>query len=182
VTDRPSQPRAPEKDQLKPFHAKDVTTGQEAADTVAAVLKHAAERDEAAKKKTAPKAQPIWMLPLGLTMAVLATFLLVAPPPWVVVNPIAAQTPEAQLASLERALWIQINAVEAFVLRSGRLPQTLEEAGAGGEGLVYSTTGQTYVLCAEVVGRDPSCFNSAVESPREWGTRMIPDLSGRIGG
>jgi hypothetical protein len=177
VTDRSSEPRAPEKDQLKPFHAKEVTTGKEAADTVAAVLKHAAERDEAAKKRTAPKAQPIWMLPLGLTMAVLATFLLVAPPPWVVVNPIAAQTPENQMASLERALWVEINAIEVYFSRNGRYPQTLAEAGAGGEGLIYTLSGQSYVVCAEVVGRDPSCFNSAVESPRAWAARVIPDMS-----
>lgn len=182
MTERPSERRAPEKDQIKPFHAKEVTTGQETADTVAAVLKHAAERDEAAKKRTAPKAQPIWMLPLGLTMAVLATFLLVAPPPWVVVNPIAAQTPDDQLASLERALYFQINAVEFFVSENGRLPQTLAEANAGGDGLIYRPSGQTYVVCAEVVGLDPTCFNSAVESAREWAAREIPDLSSRIGG
>jgi len=181
VTERPSERRAPEKDQLKPFHAKDVTTGKEAADTVAAVLKHAAERDEAAKKRTAPKAQPIWMLPLGLTMAVLATFLLVAPPPWVVVDPIAAQTPEDQVASLERALWVPISNVEGFLIRNGRLPQTLAEAGIRTDAFDYTPSGQTYVVCATVAARDV-CFNSAVESARDWAARTIPDFSQRVGG
>src|SRR5688572_21172287 len=102
LTERPSDTRATDKDP-KPFHAKEVSTGQEAADTVAAVLKHAQARDEAAKKRQAPKAQPIWMLPLGLTLAVLATFLLIAPPPWVVVNPIAAQEPAQQIEVTESA-------------------------------------------------------------------------------
>ncbi len=176
MTERPSESRAPERDQIKPFHAKDVTTGKEAADTVAAVLKHAAERDEAARKKTTPKAQPIWMLPMGLTLAVLATLLLVAPPPWVVVNPIAAQTPEAQLASLEQALWIQINKVEGYLIQNGRLPQTLAEAGGGAEGVDYTLSGQSYVLCGTVAGRD-TCFNSSAESAREWAAREIPDMS-----
>jgi hypothetical protein len=114
VTERPSEGPTTDKDQIKPFHAKEVTTGQETADVVAAVLKHAAAREEAAKKKTAPKPQPIWMLPLGLTLAVLATFLLVAPPPWVVVNPIAAQTPEDEVASTRRAVWANAMKIEGY--------------------------------------------------------------------
>ena len=49
MTDRPSGGRT-DNDQIKPFHAKEVTTGQEAADVVKAVIEHAAAREAAAKR------------------------------------------------------------------------------------------------------------------------------------
>ena len=47
---------------LRPYHKKDKGSGQEAADALAAVLTHAAERDEAAEHKQGPKKQSKWML------------------------------------------------------------------------------------------------------------------------
>lgn len=181
MTEGPSHDRPSDKDQIKPFHAREVATGQEAADVVAAVLKHAHERDEAAKKKTAPKAQPIWMLPLGLTMAVLATFLLIAPPPWVVVNPIAAQAPEDQLRDVRAAIILYGSKIEGFRIANGRYPQTLAEAGVTVEGIDYTPRGESYVLISSV-GADAVVFNSADESLRDWGARMVGDLSRDIGG
>lgn len=181
MTDGPSHDRPADKDQIKPFHAKEVATGQETADVVAAVIKHAAERDEAAKKKTAPKAQPIWMLPLGLMLSVLAGLLLVAPPTWVVVNPIAAQAPEEQLLNVSTAIAIYGSKIEQYRITFGRLPQTLAEAGIEVEGIDYTPQGESYVLIASVGDQDV-VFNSAVESLREWGQREAGNVSRRIGG
>ena len=183
MTDGPShdRPADADKDQIKPFHAKEVATGQETADVVAAVLKHAAERDEAAKQKMAPKAQPIWMLPLGLMLSVLAGFLLVAPPTWVVVNPIAAQAPEEQVMRLSSQLWLDINKVEAYRITNGSFPRTLAEVGGGGEGIEYSNRGPSYVISA-VLGEEVLLFDSSIESARDWAQREIGDLSRRIGG
>lgn len=181
MTDGPSHDRPADKDEIKPFHAKEVATGQETADVVAAVLKHAAERDEAAKKKMAPKAQPIWMLPLGLMMSVLAGFLLVAPPAWVVVNPIAAQAPEEQLLNVRTAIAIYGQRIETFRNANGRLPATLAEAGVTVEGIDYTPQGESYLLIASVGDRD-LVFNSAVESLRDWALREAGNVSRRIGG
>lgn len=170
MTERPSESRTTDKDP-KPFHAKEVTTGQEAADVLAAVLKHAQARDEAAKKKTAPKPQPIWMLPLGLTLAVLATFLLVAPPPWVVMNPIAAQEPEDALADAQRAVYMYASRIEGYRMRNGRPPQTLAEAGVTVETLDYSPLGADYLLIARAGERDV-VFNSAQETLTDWAARL----------
>ena len=180
MTERPSEGRATDKDQIKPFHAREVTTGQETADVVAAVLKHAAEKDEAAKKKTAPKPQPMWMLPMGLTLAVLATFLLVAPPPWVVVNPIAAQAPADAVESLQSAFFFYGSKIEGYRQSNGRLPQTLAEAGVTVEGLDYTVNGDHYMLISSVGQRDV-VFNSAVESLRDWAARELPGLRDRMG-
>ncbi len=179
MTERPSEGRGTDKDQIKPFHAREVSTGQEAADVVAAVIKHAAERDEAAKLKTAPKPQPIWMLPLGLTLAVLATFLLIAPPPWVVVNPIAAQTPENALASTRKAIYFTANRIEVYRMNNGRLPRTLDEAGGPAAGLDYSVIGEGYLLAA-TVGDSDVVFNSSVEGLLDWAARV--GVSFDIGG
>jgi hypothetical protein len=181
VTEGPSNDRPSDKDQIKPFHARDVATGQETADVVAAVLKHAQARDDAAKKKAAPKAQPIWMLPLGLLMSVLAGFLLVAPPAWVVVNPIAAQAPEDQLVNVRGAIVFYGSRIEGYRIANGRLPQTLAEAGVTVEGFDYSVQGESYVLIASVEGQDV-VFNSGVESLRDWAQREAGNISRRIGG
>jgi hypothetical protein len=180
VTERPSEGRTTDKDQIKPFHAKEVSTGQETADVVKAVLEHAAARDEAAKKRTAPKPQPIWMLPMGLTLAVLATFLIVAPPPWVVVNPIAAQAPEDAVENLQSALFLSGSRIEGYLQRNGRLPQTLAEAGVTVPGLEYRVTGAHYMLIS-TIGDQDIFFNSAVESLREWGARELPGLREKMG-
>ena len=172
MTEGPPQDRPVDKDQIKPFHAKEASTGQETADVLSAVLKHAAERDEAAKKKTAHKPQPIWMLPLGLTLSVLAGFLIVAPPPWVVVNPIAAQVPEDQLVRARNSILYYGNKIEAYLITNGRLPQTAAEAGVTVEGIDYAPQGGGYVLITSVAGRDV-VFNSSVESLRDWAQREI---------
>lgn len=179
MTEGPSHDRPSDKDQIKPFHAREVATGKEAADVVAAVIKHAQERDVAAKKKTAQKPQPIWMLPLGLTMAVLATFLLIAPPSWVVVNPIAAQAPEDQLQSVRAAIAIYGQRIEGYRITNGRYPRTLAEAGVTVEGFEYTLRGESYELASTVGGRRIS-FNSASESLRDWGAREVVSLE--IGG
>ena len=181
MNDRPPQDRPADKDQIKPFHARDTATGQQAADAVAAVIKHAAERDEAAKKKAPPKPQPVWMLPLGMTLAVLATFLLVAPPPWVVVNPIAAQEPEDALTDLRGAIFLYGTKIDGYRIRNGRLPQTLAEAGVAVEDLDYSVSGGNYVL-SSTVGDRAVVFNSAVETLQAWAAREAGNISRDIGG
>ncbi len=181
MTEGPSQDRPADKDQIKPFHAKEASTGQETADILSAVLKHAAERDVAAKKKAAPKATPLWMLPVGVMLSVLAGFLLVAPPAWVVVNPIAAQAPEDQVDKLAAAIYMSGMRIESYLATNGRLPQTLTEAGvaAGGQGIDYTVTGQTYTLISSV-GEQTLLFDSRMHNWREWGQREVGNLE--IGG
>jgi len=157
-----------ENDEVKPFHAKGVDPGQETADVVAAVLKHAAERERAAKSKTAPKKQPKW-------------YLLIWSPEWVVLNPIAPPATEQRVEKLSGAMWLAINKIEAFNLDNERLPQSLMEAGANEASLTDTLVGSSYVLSAEV-GEEALVFNSAVQTPREWGIANAGGLSERIGG
>ena len=116
-------------DQVHPYHARDEARGQETADAVAAVLKHAAEREEHARARSTPRKQPRWMLPLGIQLAVLAVYLLISPPGWVTVHPIQAPDPAVQEQGLKMAMYIQSQQIEAFRIRNGRLPSSLEEIG-----------------------------------------------------
>jgi hypothetical protein len=178
VTDRPSHDSTSEKDKVRPYHAKEAAPGQEAAEVVAAVLKHAAEREQAAQQKAPPKQQPKWMLPLGLNLGVLAVYLLIAPPAWVVVNPIAPPPDEELIEGTRTAMYFATAKIEAYRARVGRLPATLAEAGvAGADGFDYTPRGESYVLIA-FVGEEAVSFDSSQQSAAEW----AGNLSTRIGG
>jgi len=171
-----------EKDEVKPFHARDVSSGQEAADAVAAVLKHAQERDAAARAKTPPKKQPKWLLPLGVNLGVFAAYLLIWSPDWVVLNPIAPPPTEERVETTYNAMWMALNKIEGFRMTNQRLPRNLQEAGVADTSLEYTRQGESnYVLITEV-GEEVLQFNSAVTTAREWGNQYANSMSRRIGG
>ena len=163
--------RMSDRDQIKPYHAPDASSGQETADVVADVLRHAAERDEAASLRAGPKPQPKWMLPLAMNMGLLAVYFLVAQPSWTTVNPIQPPPAQEQAQSLRLAIAIEgIGRIDGFLLANGRLPRSLEEAGAGGlDGMVeYVVRGDaTYALIA-TVGEEVIAYDSATMTPEEF--------------
>jgi hypothetical protein len=171
-----------ENDEVKPFHARDVASGQEAADAVAAVLKHAKERDAAAKAKAPPKKQPKWLLPLGVNLGVFAAYLLIWSPDWVVLNRIQPPPAAERIETTYNAMYMALNRIEGYRQNNDRLPQTLAELGISGAGLDYTLQGtSSYVLIAEV-GEELLQFNSAVQTPQEWGQQYASTMSRRIGG
>jgi hypothetical protein len=177
VTERPAHDTASEKDKVRPYHARDLASGQETAEAVAAVLKHAAEREEAAREKIRPKQQPRWMLPLGLNLGVLAVYLLIAPPGWVVVSPIAPPPDAERVEDLRTAMYFATVKIDGFRAANDRLPATLVEAGVSGNGIDYNPRGNTYVLTA-TLGEEVVLFDSSQQSAAEW----AGDVSSRIGG
>ena len=118
-----------DQDQVKPYHAKDAAPGQEAADVVAEVLQHAAEREEAAKQKVGPKSPPKWMLPLTVNLGVLALYFLIAQPEFLVVT--AADDPrtavEVDQGARRSVHQYGIVQIDAFLAANGRLPASLDE-------------------------------------------------------
>ncbi len=154
-------------DQIHPYHAKDKASGQEAADAVAAVLQHAAVHDKAASARPAPKKQPKWMLPLGVNLGVFAVYLLLAPPDWVVVNPIATQPMEERVEDLRLAMYMQAMRVDSYQQTHGELPATLEDAGSAIPGVEYIRQGSDrYRLVATV--EDEILLYDSTESAAEW--------------
>ncbi len=149
--------------QVRPYHAKDEARGQEAADAVAAVLKHAAEREQLAHKKPPSKKQPKWMLPLAVNLGVLAVYLLIAPPSWVTVNPVQGPDLARQSDDLKAAMWFQAQQIEAYKVQNGRLPVTLAESGRVTPGLEYVRDGDRFRLIA-IVGEAPVIWDSAASN------------------
>ncbi|MDP2956529.1 MAG: hypothetical protein Q8N53_08910 [Longimicrobiales bacterium] len=163
-------------DQVRPFHSKGEARGQEAAEAVAAVLKHAAVRDQAAHERPAPKKQPKWMLPLGINLGVLAVYLLIAPPKWVVVNPIDPPDLAAQSDDLKRAMWFQAQRIEAYRIQNGRLPALLADAGSSTPGVEYVREGDRYQLIG-MVGEAPVIWDSTGSN-----TEFAALVAGALGG
>ena len=147
-------------DQVRPYHAKDEAHGQEAAEAVAAVLKHAADKDKAAHAKPTPRKQPKWMLPLGINLAVLAVYLLIAPPAWVVMNPIQPPDLAVQTSDLKKAIWFQAQRIEAYRLQHGQLPAQLADAGSPTPGVEYVKEGDRFRLVG-MVGGVPVVWDSS---------------------
>jgi len=137
-------------DQIRPYHA---TTGSETADSLAEVLEHAAAREEAAHKRTGPKKSPKWMLPLGINLGVFAVYLLIAPPDWVVMDPLEGPPPAEQSRSMRVAMYFQSQRIEAYRLENGRLPDALADAGTPVPGVEYNKRGaDRYELVADAGG------------------------------
>ena len=161
-------------DKPRPYHAK---SGAETADTLAEVLEHAAARDVAAHKRGAPKTQPKWMLPLGINLGVFAIYLLIAPPAWVVMDPIEGPPPAEQLRSLKGSMYFQINAIDNYAIVNGRLPATLDEAGSVTPGVEYvRQSGDLYQLIGHA--GDETLIYSSTEDP----IAFVGDALSRLGG
>jgi len=171
-----------EKDHVGPYHAKNVAPGQEAADVVAEVLKHAAEREEASHTRVRPKGPPKWMLPLTVQLGVLALYFLIAQPEFLVVNPLDESRPTAQrVIQLKNAMYMDgIARIDAFLQLNGRLPATLEEAGSGlGElGIDYTVRGDSTYLLITTIDTETILFDSATQRPAEFVGNLAATLPG----
>ena len=184
MTDRPTHDSTSEQDRVQPFHAKETASGQEAAEAVAAVLKHAAERDQAAKQKAPPKQQPKWMLPLGLNLGVLATYLLIAPPEWrdwVEVNPINPPPDAEVVDNLRTGMWMTSTKIESYLAQQGRLPASLEEAGVNPDQAAeidYTLRGDSAYVLIAIVGDQTVAYDSS----RQTAAEAFGNLSTKIGG
>lgn len=166
-----------DRDQVKPYHSKETAPGQEAADVVAEVLRHAEAREQASKKKVVPKGPPKWMLPLTLNLGVLALYFLIASPDFLVLNPIDDPRPAAEVIEAEkRGLYIEITKILNYQRENGRLPATLAEMGSplAEQGVDYTVQGGSFLLVKTVQG-EPIVFDSSQDDPATWvGTFRIP--------
>lgn len=161
-----------DQDKVRPYHAKDSAPGQEAADVVAEVLKHAEEREKAAQEKSTPKGPPKWMLPLTVNLGVLALYFLIAQPGFLVVNPVEdPRAAEEVVTDMRNAMAIDgISRIQSFLAREGRLPESLDELGTtlGDQGVEYTIWGDSaYTLSATVDGVN-IVFDSRLDDPADF--------------
>jgi hypothetical protein len=173
----PSRQGMSSDDQVRPFHAKDEARGQETADAVAAVLKHAAARDKAAREKPKRKPPPKWLLPLGIQLSVIAVYLLAAPPKWIVVNPIPDPDPTEAVEQLRVAMYLQAQRVDDYKNRHGQLPDQLSDAGSPIKGVEYHKRGMSSYQLVATVGEEALVYDSNQPSA-EFAASVANRLSG----
>jgi hypothetical protein len=171
-----------EEDQVRPFHAKEAAPGQEAADVVAEVLKHAAAREEAVSRKVGPKGPPKWTLPLTLNLGVLALYFLIAQPDFLVVSPnVDRRSVLERVEGTRNAMYFHgIARVETFLNTNGRLPATLEEAGSSlaGQGVRYEVVGDSTYLLIMTIETETIVYDSALQTGQDF----VGDLTGTLPG
>jgi hypothetical protein len=115
----------------------------EAFDTV---LKRQAEaRDEEARaaearRRAASRTRPVFWAGAALVLFISA-YLWVEKPEWVFPTPPTPESAAIKEASARIGVANAAQHVERFRQRAGRLPETLTEAGAHGEGIRYQRTG-----------------------------------------
>jgi hypothetical protein len=159
-------------DQVKPYHSKDSAPGQEAADVVAEVLKHAEEREKAAHEKSTPKGPPKWMLPLTVNLGVLALYFLIAQPDFLILNPVEDPRPvEEVVTDMRSAMYFDgISRIPRFVEERGRLPESLDELDTtlGEQGVSYTVVGDSAYTLSATVGDETIIFDSRFDDPSEF--------------
>jgi hypothetical protein len=116
------------------------------------VLKTQADEREAerqvaeARRRAATRVRPVVWAGSAIVLFI-AAYLWVERPDWVFTPPPAPESLAVKEASLRIALANAAQHVERFRLRTGRLPQTLDEAGAHRDSVLYHRTGtETYQL------------------------------------
>lgn len=162
-------------DEVRPYHA---ASGSQTADTLAEVLEHAAAREEAAHKRMAQKKQAKWVLPLGVNLGVFAVYLLIAPPAWVVMDPISAPPTAEQEEMLRNGMWTVATRIENYRLENGRLPPGLSDVNVQPGGLEYRIQGRGLYELIGSIGETPMVYSST-QDLGEW---VGIGLASRMGG
>ena len=129
------------------------STGNDAADVVAAVLKDQAER---AERREEPAPEPADRMPLmgALFLLLLAAtvWVLLSPPAFLQPPPIPTPEPVEIEAGLRMDLWVAALSLNRFRATTGAYPATLDEAletPEDGEDIVYERTGTGYRLIGQ---------------------------------
>ena len=161
-----------EQDEVKPYRAKEAAPGQEAADVVAEVLQHAAEREKAGKQRIKVKGPPKWMLPLTVNLGVLALYFIIAQPDFLIMSPIEDNRPDAEvLQSTRQGVYFDgIMRVDAFIAANGRAPSSLEEAGSAlaAHGVNYTVQGDSSYILILTIGDETITYDSQIDSSADF--------------
>lgn len=123
----------------------------EAYDTV---LKHQAEtrearqRDAEACRERRGRVRP-WIWTSAACTMVLCAYLLIERPDWLFPEVGAPESVEVQEASLRVGMANAAQHIQRFYQQNNRLPETLAEAGAYGDGIEYTRIGAGWRMTAE---------------------------------
>jgi len=133
------------KNQNPPSDERDRVSGREMAGALADVMKQQADkaqsqREADAERKKGRKSSPFtWVLFLALSAV--SAYIWIGSPDWLESKP-APVPPELAAAGLRMEVHQQALMVNRYLEDSGRLPETLAEAGIGETGVVYTPVGE----------------------------------------
>ena len=117
------------------------------------VLKHQAEtrdqqlREAEARRASSGRGRPVVWISAAVTM-VLCAYLLIERPEWLFPAVGAPESTEVQEASLRIGMANAAQHIQRYYQQNSRLPETLAEAGAYGDGLEYTRYGTGWRMTA----------------------------------
>ena len=109
--------------------------------------------DEARKNAEAANPRPSQRIPAWVSGAIvmaMCAWVWIAPPAWLLPQPVAAPSREYREASVRVALALHAQRIEAYRASHGQLPRTKEEVGITGDHVTYDRADS---LSYELIGR-----------------------------
>jgi hypothetical protein len=100
----------------------------------------ATEREAETRRRARTSSRPL-LAAAAVILLVVGTYLAVAQPSWVFAPRPTPESVATREASLKIAMANAVQHVERFRQRNGRLPESLTEAGARGDGMTFSHLG-----------------------------------------
>lgn len=134
---------------------------------LAETMAHAEVRDARYRQQGSEGTRdPMWRLPLGLLLFVMAGWTWMAPPQWAAGPPPPSVSAEDQLQGVRASLHLQALALESFRFHEGRLPRTLDELDYRLDGVRFvRSNNRAYQLVAPDARGRPVVYDSAVPDP-----------------
>jgi len=128
----------------------DMSSSEDREAVLAEALAHAAMQDaQYMQPLTEAKPPGRWKTPLAMVVFAMSAYLLTFPPPWLAGEDPPAVSRIAREQGVRAALFLQAQQIEAFRIRQGRLPRTLEETeGALGGIQFVRSNARVYQLVA----------------------------------
>lgn len=134
---------------------------------LAEALAHAEAMEE--QYRVIPADEPLvgrWKTPLATLGFVVAALVAIFPPAWLAGPPAPVPTPGEVDRGLRAAMYLQVQQVEAFRAREGRLPETLSELPSRIPGLrLVRSNNRVYQLRARRGDGSVLIYDSAQPSP-----------------
>lgn len=157
----------------------DIRLNREHVDALTAVLRQEVDRatETAAMSARGPRRRRGRQVVFGLLL-VFSGYLWLADPAWLEFGrPVPEPTATDIEAPLRLTMYLQVQRIEAFRQRTGRLPITLDEAGPPLDGMEYQETGVGRYRLIGTAGPVSVAYTS-VDSPRSLLDRADTLLTG----
>lgn len=149
----------------------DLSATADREEILADALAHAVTQEAHFRQPLAePKRTGVWKAPVAMIVFTLSAYLLAFPPQWISGAALPTISESARADGTKAALFIQAQQIEAFRVRRGRLPGSLEELEGALPGIRFvRSNSRVFQLVATDVGRPSVIYDS---------TRPIDEFAG----